>query len=362
MKISYKVPLIATTVIVIAFAAFSTIQYQLIKNNIYEQTENNINETSGLLAADVSSWLNKRLDIMQGFSELVARSPGSTVENLRHLFSVPKFYESASYYYGALDSDGLTFSDLDGRWTPPPNIDVRTRPWYAMAKRHRQAVMTAPYADAVDQRLLITAVAQIYDGNHSIGVMGADIELKDVSDAVNTITFNDAGYAFLINDEGKIITHPEANYYGKSIMDLFQGKVPTTLSSKLQYSKINDTDVLTAFFPLKQFSASEKGWLVGVVVDEKKILAPAYQLGKNAIIASVIAAILSSIIFFLFMKGSLITPVNQLTSQADEISRGRLKTKIVGTARKDEIGDLANAIQRLQKSLSMAMDKIRQNR
>lgn len=360
MKISHKVPLIATTVIITAFAAFSSIQYKLIKDSLYEQTESNITETSTVLGVGISNWLNERVDIIQGISDIASTNP--SVENLQRLFSVPRFNEAASYYYGGLDIDGVAINDLDQRWVAPEGWDARKRPWYAVAKRHKKAVMTAPYPDSVDQRLLITAVAQIFDGKQSIGAMGADIELKDISDAVNAISFNDSGYAFLINDEGKVITHPNASYYGKNIIELFQGKVPSIFSSKLQHSEVDGKDVLTAFFPLKQFDASEKGWLIGVVVDEKKILAPAYQLGKNAIIASIIVAILSSIVFFLFMKSALITPVNQLTEQADEISRGRLKTEIIGTARKDEIGDLAKAIQRLQKSLSMAMDKIRQNR
>lgn len=360
MKISYKVPLIATTVIIAAFAAFSSIQYKLIKDSLYEQTESSITETSTVLGVGISNWLNERIDLVQGISEIASVDP--SVENLRRLFSVPRFNEAASYYYGGLDSDGVAINDLDQRWVAPAGWDARKRPWYAVAKRNKTAVMTAPYPDSVDQRLLITAVAQIFDGNRSIGAMGADIELKDISDAINAISFNNTGYAFLINDEGQIITHPNNNYYGKNIIELFQGKVPSIFSSELQHSEADGADVLTAFFPLKQFNAGEKGWLIGVVVDEKKILAPAYQLGINALIASIIAAILSSVVFFLFMRSALITPVNKLTEQADEISRGRLKTELVGTTRKDEIGDLANAIQRLQKSLNMAMNKIRQNR
>lgn len=359
MKISYKVPLIATTVIVIAFATFSTIQYKLIKDSIYEQTESNINETSELLVADISNWLNERLDIMQGISEFAAEDP--SIDNLRRLFSVPKFNKVASYYYGGLDVDGKAINDLDGRWVAPAGWDARKRPWYAVAKRHRQAVMTAPYADSVDQRLLITAVAQIYDGNRSIGAMGADIELKDISDAVNAITFNDSGYAFLVNEEGEIITHPKSGYYGKNITTLYQGERPF-ISTKLQNSSISNNDVLTAFFPLKEFTGSEKRWYIGVVVDEEKILAPAYRLGINAIIAAVITAILSSIIFFLFMRSTLISPVNRLTKQSDDISRGGLTTEITDVVRNDEIGDLARAIQRLQKSLRMAMEKVRKGR
>lgn len=359
MKISYKVPLIATAIITSAFAVFATYQFYQIRENLYEQTESNIQETSSVLGADISEWMNERLIIMQAISEIAAQD--FSVDKLRQLFSTPAFNEKASYYYGGLDTDGKVINDYAEKFSPSDDWDATKRPWYDVAKRHNVAMMTEPYPDFIDNRLLITAVAQIYDGNDSIGAMGADIELKAISDEVNTVTFNDTGYAFLIDETGKILTHPDQNNYDKNISQLFTNSTPK-ISTKLQKASIGADSVLTAFFPLKNFSGSEKKWLVGVVVEEDKVLAPAYRLGINAIIAAVIAAILSSMIFYLFMNKALIKPVAQLTEQSDAISRGKLSTEILGTHRKDEIGELANAIQRLQKSLRMAMDRIRKIR
>lgn len=201
-------------------------------------------------------------------------------------------------------------------------------------------------------------MAQIYDGIQSIGAMGADIELEAVSTAVNAIDFSNTGYAFLLDNSGKIITHPKQGYYGKNISELFTGSKPS-IDKKLQSAKIGSSPVLTAFYPLQAFKGSEKKWYVGAVVDENKILAPAYELGRNAIIAAIITAIISSLGLFFYMYDVLIKPVAKLTEQADSISRGQLREDVDGLTRKDEIGDLANALQRLQKSLSMAMDRLR---
>lgn len=359
MKISYKIPLVATTIITVAFAIFSSYQYMTIRESLYKQAESDIEETAGLLSVTVSQWLNTRLDIMQGISEVVARD-FSTLR-LRKMFSVPRFNEVASYYYGALDSDGVGLTDLDGRFKLLDGWDGRTRPWYAVAKRHDIATMTEPYPDSVDQRLLITAVAQIYNGTESVGAMGADIELKAVSDVINSVNFHDTGYAFLVKEDGKIITHPAKGYYDKNISELFNGLVPN-ISTNLQHSRIGDDKVLTAFFPLTNFSGSEKKWFIGVVVDEGKVLAPAYQQGKNAVITAIITAILSSLIFYFFMRSVLINPVRELVEQSDEISRGRLTGEIDSANRNDEVGELAQAIQRLQKSLRMAIDRLKLDR
>lgn len=358
MKISYKVPLIATAVILAAFAAFGTYQYKMIEKNIYQQTESNIQEVSGALNAEITTWLNERLKIIAGMSDLIASS-NTTKDELLRVMRAEAFESSATYFYSVLERDGKMISNAN--IGVPDDWDGRTRPWYQLALKYDQPMMTAPYEDSVDQRLLITAVNKLYEGRRPVGVIGADIELKAVSDAVNAVNFNGAGYAFIVDSQGNIITYPDQSLYGKNISALYSGLKPS-LTSRLQESTINGKAVFTNFFPLDKYKGSENKWFIGIAVDKKKVLAPAYDLGRNAIIAALLTVLLSSILFYLFMWNALIKPVNQLAEQSNDISRGKLTEQIQGVDRNDEIGDLAQAIQRMQKALHMAMTKLAANR
>ena len=355
MKISYKVPLIATAIILIAFAVFSFWQYNSIKENLLEESKDNINQTAELLGDSVSAWLNERVDVMQGISEILAQDPEVDIADVYRVLNSNTFNNLVSYYYGALDTDGQAISST---WKPAPGWDARTRPWYDVAKAHDTAMMTEPYPDSQDNRLLITVVSQIYQNKQSVGAMGGDIELSDVAKAVNAVNFNHTGYAFLVNKDGAIISAPDQSLYDKPISALFEGHVPSITSKGFQESSVAGKKVLTAFYPLDKFSAIEKNWYIGVVVNEADVLAPANKLGINAIITGLIAAILTSIIFYLFMLSTLIKPVNALTEQSNEISRGNFTDSIQGIDREDEIGELAQSIQRLQRSLKMAMERL----
>ena len=103
MKISYKVPLIATTIILLAFAIFSFWQYITIKEHLLAQSERNINETAELLEGSVSTWLNERVDVMQGLSEILAQDSEVSKDDIYRILNSDNFNDLVSYYYGALD-------------------------------------------------------------------------------------------------------------------------------------------------------------------------------------------------------------------------------------------------------------------
>lgn len=356
MKISQKIPLISTTIIALAFSIFSYVQYSMVSKRLYDQTQSNTAETSTALSAGLSNWLNGRLDVLQGMSELMSRKPYVTKNLIKDVMSTPQFNENFILFFGALDVDGKPITNSK-EWKPK-NWDGRKRPWWNLAKYNKKAMMTAPYTDFVTKRLLISGVANIYDKGRFVGVFGGDIELDEVSNAVNAVNFNHTGYAFLVNDKSEIITHPDKALYGKNMNEMFQGE-KVQLSPKLQPSTVNGESVFTGFYKVDGFTSSKRDWYIGVVLYKDKVLEPATQLGWLAIIGAILTALLSSLILYLFMKNTIISPVKLLTEQSDKISRGELELGVTGTDRKDEVGDLAKALDRLRKSLKMAMDSLK---
>ena len=62
-----------------------------------------------------------------------------------------------------------------------------------------------------------------------------------------------------------------------------------------------------------------------------------------------------------FSGRTLSRPIIQLTDAADRISVGELDVEIE-TTRKDEIGDLAEAISRMQDSIRLSIERLRKRR
>ena len=227
---------------------------------------------------------------------------------------------------------------------------------YPLARLHKQAVLTDPYADSATNDILISVVANYSDNGEFKGAFGGDLSLNTVSQAVNTLDFNGTGYTFLLNNQGDIISHPDNSINGKHISTLFTKGVPA-LEGRLQEVDASGQKVFTYFRKLDDLYGSQ--WLVGVVVEKEKVMAEIYQLSLTAIIGAVITALISSLVLYFIINKLLLSPMNVLTEMAEKISRGKLNLKVSGVDRNDEIGALARSIERMGNGLRLAVERLR---
>ena len=353
VKISQKVPLMVSAIIILAFSVFSWIQYHMVRDTLYEKTENSINEASVILSHQITNWLNGKLALIDVMAQTI--DADYSADTIQNTMNTPLLEDEFILIFGGLETNGKPISN-DPDWSPPKDWDARVRPWYPHARAHTQALLTDPYADSATNDILISAVANLTDNGTFKGAFGGDLSLKTVSDAVNTLSFNNTGYAYLINAEGEIISHPDSDLNGKQLSALF-GEFKPLLTPELQEFNIENRTVLASFRPLENLYGSE--WLIGVVLEKDKVMADAYNLSLNAVIGAIVSALVASLILYIIMGRLLLTPIRNLTEIADEISRGKLGIEISGTDRKDEIGALSKAIERMGISLQMAFDRLK---
>ena len=334
MKVSHKVALLASSIVVIAFALFSWVQYSTVRDALYEKTVQSTNEATQALSLQVTNWLNGKLVLIDMMSETM--NGNFNTQTIQQTFDTPLLKKEFILIFGGLDTDGQRITN-DPSWNPE-NWDARKRPWYPYAKNHKRAVLTDPYVDAVTKDILISAVANFYDNGEFKGAFGGDLSLKTVSDAVNTLNFNKTGYAFLLNSQGNIISHPDESLNGESISKLFE-KVRPELSEKLQESEIDGKTVFTAFHELKGLYGSE--WLIGVVLDKSKVMAKANQFGWTALIGTIVSALLCSLALYFTVSRQLL-PLQKLRESLLEINRGEGDlTKRLSVESNDEFGQVS---------------------
>ena len=314
MKVTHKVALVASTIVALAFTLFSWIQYHNVRDALYTKTEQNVQESSQALAHQVSNWLNGKLALIDMMAETIDAT--FSPEAIQATFNTPMLAKEFILIFGGLDTDGARITN-DPSWNPE-NWDARKRPWYPYAQANQRAVLTDPYADAATKEILISVVANLYDKGKSRGAFGGDLSLKTVADAVNTLNFNDTGYAFLVSADGNIISHPNGDLNGKPLKTLFTGKQPA-LSQQLQELEVGGDTLLTTYYPMDNIYGSD--WLVGVVLQKSKVMAEANAFGWNAVIGAIVTAFLSSLVLYFVMR-RLLRPLTQLRESLVEINSG----------------------------------------
>jgi len=354
VKISQKVPLMASAIVITAFAVFSLLQYNSVRAAMVDKLESNVAETSVVLSNQITNWLSSKLALINMMAQTI--NADFSRETVRKTMENSRLKEEFILNYAVLETDGELFINTS-TWSPPDGWDGRERPWYPLTRSGEGAVLTEPYTDSVTKDILISMVAGIKDRGVFMGGLGGDLNLKTVSDAVNTLNFDNTGYAFLFDADKNIISHPNAQLNGKKLGAVFTEGIPV-LSEKLQELTVGGKAVFVKFTPLKDLRS--KAWLIGVVLDKAKTMEDVNGLRISAIIWMLVSGLVSSLILYLTMSRLLLTPINNLILAADEISRGKLDVVIRETDRNDEIGLLAKAFERMGVSIRMAMKKLQQ--
>ncbi|WP_295476559.1 methyl-accepting chemotaxis protein [uncultured Pseudomonas sp.] len=315
MKIVHKVSMAAAAVLFLTTGLLSVYQVTQVRNSLDRQVSASIAESSNVLARQIENWLGAKLKLM----DLMVQNLDTDYSpaQVQRVIHSPILIDEFIMIFGALQSDGKPIANLSS-WKPKADWDGRTRPWYATGKNADKAVLSDPYIDSTTQETLISAVVPLRDKGQFLGVMGGDIRLKAISDAINTLDFNGAGYAFLLDKNGNIISHPRTELNAKPYTELFAGQQPA-LSGGLQSVKVDGKTLLVSFTPLTNLRGAT--WYIGVVLDEDIVMAEANSLSLWAAIATMLGVLISLVLLSTFMK-QLLKPLELLQRSIKEVNSG----------------------------------------
>jgi Cache domain len=95
---------------------------------------------------------------------------------------------------------------------PDDTYDPRARPWYAAAIEQQTSVWTKPYIFFTSRKPGITAAIAVRNGDGGVAaVVGADIEMSEVSTFLSQIGLGLGGSAYIAMPDGEVIAHSGAD-------------------------------------------------------------------------------------------------------------------------------------------------------
>lgn len=199
--------------------------------------------------------------------------------------------------------------------------------------------------------ILSTAV---FDNDGKLdGVLAIAMTLTDLSSQIAASRIGQTGYTFLLDEKGEVIAHPNKDFT-QSRVDLSNHEAFKAIGRGETRTVFEDSNGKKVVAVARK---SKQGWVMITQQD----YAEAYQqiaaektkaftlLGITVVIVCIVGLIATR---------RLTAPIRELTHVADQYSQGKLDLKISGLDRKDEIGQLANAIERLGTSIRLAMERL----
>ncbi|WP_281560812.1 methyl-accepting chemotaxis protein [Thalassomonas sp. RHCl1] len=351
LKFAHKIILTAAVLLILTLTVSSAYHYLKINEQTETNLERGINEIARSVSGNIANWLNSKLQIVNAIAQSTREgSDSATILATVQQAQVAGLFKNT--YVGVERSGEFIVDDVSIKL--PDDFDARQRPWYTQVKQDRKSSFTEPYVDASVNKLIISAVAPIEDNGGFIGAAGGDIELDEIADIINAIDFLELGYAYLVSDNGKILSHPQKQYLDKNISELF-GYQP---SFSRELVEIPEKEQIVSFIPVEGITSVK--WYVGVVLDRDKAYAPMVTARNNAILSGFISVVATIVILHLLLN-HLMQPINHLTLAIKDISQGDGDlTKRLSVDSQDEIGQLSHHFNAFIDTIHDSMKQVHQ--
>lgn len=246
----------------------------------------------------------------------------------------------------------------DGRFVPYWNrvggvhleacVDLNGE-WYTKARDLGKEVIMDPFIYEVGgkETMLVSVCAPIVINGKSIGVVGVDFSMDQISALVSGIKPYETGYAVLATSSGMISAHPDMEKIAKPLQEFYPSNV-VEASKKPATSHVGSVLEITGeaaemtITPVV-IGATGTPWTLLVNAPRGKMLKGVSKMRNTSILISAIFLGLLGLLIY-FMSGIVIVrPVNRVIDSLRDISEGDgdLTQRLDVTAN-DELGELAD--------------------
>jgi two-component system, NtrC family, sensor kinase len=190
-----------------------------------------------------------------------------------------------------------------------------------------------------------------------IGVVVIDLDFESVIRIVNAIHVGESGYAFLVDQFGRVVVHPHYAPYVQSLekakdshLKQMVEKMMTGATGWDLYS-FDGEQKIAAFTPI-----SPMGWSIAVTIPTAELKKEAHAIQKRAF--QVVALTLGFAILGLsVLSYFILRPVRDLVTATQQIAAGDLNQEIPIHSG-DELGDLTRSFNRMVKNLIRTQNEL----
>ncbi|HGS5502155.1 TPA: methyl-accepting chemotaxis protein [Vibrio parahaemolyticus] len=312
MKFRHKVVTASSILLLITVSLLSTQQVMTIRSQTQEHINSSVKEILTSVSNTVQSEMNAKKDLARSITEITELSPNDRTY-IKDILEKPTPKSSFLAIGFGYESNGFVIENDDG-WDAGPDYDPRQRPWFIAAKNKGDLVVTDPYVDASSKNVIISVGTPVKQNGRFLAGMFYDLELTTLSDLVNQVNLFDAGYLFLVTDDGTTIAHPQSKYNGEKLNSYLP---QVDLNKATQHIEVDNNPYMVSLTHIPS-----ENWYVGAIIDETAAYSVVGELRNSAIIYSIIA-VLASVIALTLLIRTLMRPLDTLNTAIKDVASGK---------------------------------------
>ncbi|OKH51278.1 hypothetical protein NIES2101_18825 [Calothrix sp. HK-06] len=279
------------TILIVSISAF--VGFEL----IYDFTLNNLKQTALLTVKNGVNEIDEWLLIRSSEIETIAAT--DIVRSLNWSISEPYLKSEVERikefdWLGIATPDGWRHSTATGS----ERKNIRDRDYFKKAMVG-QTNVSDPLVSRATNKSVIVLAAPIWSNSNKtsppIGEIHSNVNLTKISSVINKLRYGRNSYAFVINNKGEIIIHPNSNLIStieKPTPSLLTSTSPSTVAlarrmvnknKSIEKAVIDGAEKYIAYLPLKSVD-----WSIGLVIPRANI---EYQLWLLYITSALVASL-----------------------------------------------------------------------
>lgn len=343
-----KIGIFCGGLVLVIAALVSGLAYIYSSNIMIEHTEGIVMSS----AAEASDYLERQIQQeLEMLTGIASRVEIRAVANWRIreevlISETARLQNFASL--GIMELDGYTRfhdgSEADFGWED-----------FALRALNGEVVVSDPFVFPITNELIMMYAVPIYEGNRIIGVLVGKKEGTALSDMISGLGYGENGYAYVFNQEGRILAHPDVSYVlgQTNIFDeestvhqigLAVEKLGLGHRGVIRYVLEDDATRLVGLAPMEY-----TGWTIGVSAMEDEVLASVRELATVIIGIAVVVAGVGALLVAL-IGTRIARPLKDIQSVIAAVANGDL-TQTVAVKSGDEVGQAAESINKSMENI-----------
>ncbi|MDY6970847.1 MAG: cache domain-containing protein [Thermodesulfobacteriota bacterium] len=313
--------------------------------------ENKIKEMSVNIIKQVEALMNKNVRILRMLANMDSLISMDALEQEPILRTIKEEYPWMISVY-TIDTNGINIASSD---SVPPE-EYSDKQYYQDIVNGQPVAWETHIGKASGESVLILAVP-IKRKGRIVGVMANSLNIGDATKRIMTWGKDAAVSTFITDEKGLLLAQSEEkqvfkhkNLEGHPLIAAFKNNQKGFIS----FTNIKGEPMLG------HVRETAYHWIVAIQIEESQAYHTLDQVTSFAYLLFGVTIVVVFIIAWFSGRG-LSRPIIRLTYAANRISIGELDVTI-DTRRKDEIGDLAEAVARMQDSIRVSIEKLRRRR
>jgi methyl-accepting chemotaxis protein len=312
------------------------------------EAERSLQTSGDRIASQVDEWFDKNVRVLRAAASLPALASMNGHEQTQALTAIQHAYPWM-YLVFTIAPDGKNLARSDGK----PLADYGDRQYFRDVVGGKNLSWETLIGKTSKKPAVILAVPIVANGAVA-GVLAAAMTVEDISSIIAHWRTGRSGFAFLVDEQGKVVAHPREEYVLGQV-HLNEHPLVATFRADgrpgaLAFTESDGKDALG------YVRGNRFGWAVAIQQEKEELFAP---LRETLTLGLVLLAAVAILVGLTARAAStvLVRPILDMSDAADRMSTGDLESP-VAVSRSDELGVLARSLERLRISMRAAMARL----